>query len=186
MYKNILNEALLSDKPSENIYKLIESGSMEKIMPELLKLKGFDQKTPYHDKDVLQHTLAVVDSIEGRLTLRMAALLHDICKPDSFTTDDSGRGHFYGHHIVSACESEKILKRLGYDDNFIKEVCILIRNHYIKDIANAVKDNKVKEFVNSVGRHRIEDLIKLLEADMKGKPDNKNNSNIIEMLKSFI
>ncbi len=186
MYKNILEEILLSDKPSEGIYKLIETGQIDIIMPELLKLKGFDQKTPYHDKDVLNHTMAVVDAIEPKLTLRMAALLHDISKPECFTVDEKGRGHFYGHHLKSAVESEKILKRLGYDDDFVTEVCILIKYHYIKDIVSNVKEQGIKQFVDSVGEHRIDYMLKLIVADMDGKPDNKGNMEVVEKLKKLV
>lgn len=186
MYKNILEEILLSDKPSEGIYKLIETGQIDMIMPELLKLKGFDQKTPYHDKDVLDHTMAVVDAIEPKLTLRMAALLHDISKPECFTVDEKGRGHFYGHHLKSAVESEKILKRLGYDDNFVSEVFVLIKYHYIKDIVSSVKEQGIKKFVDSVGEHRIDYMLKLIVADMDGKPDNKGNMEVVEKLKKLV
>ena len=151
MYKNILNEILLSDKPSEGIYKLIETKEINNIIPEILKLKGFDQQTPYHDKDVLEHTMAVLDEIKPKLNLRMAALLHDINKPDCFTVDDKGRGHFYGHHIKSAETSEKILQRLGYENDFILDVKTLIRYHYIKELANVIKENGIKKFVKAVG-----------------------------------
>ncbi len=119
MYKNILNDILLSNKPSIGIYKLIEINEINNIIPEILKLKDFNQQTPYHDKDVLEHTMAVLNEIKPKLNLRMAALLHDISKPDCFTVDEKGRGHFYGHHIKSAEVSEIILKRLGYEDDFL-------------------------------------------------------------------
>ena len=108
MYKKFLNEILLSEIPSVGIHKLMGDGEMNNIIPELSRLKGFDQQTPYHDKDVLEHTLAVVDEIKPKLNLRLAALLHDISKPDCFTVDERGRGHFHGHHISSAITSEKI------------------------------------------------------------------------------
>lgn len=186
MFKKILNEILLSHKPSEGIYKLLKTGQINEIIPELLKLKGFEQKTPYHDKDVLEHTMAVVDSIEPRLTLRMAALLHDISKPDCFTVDEKGRGHFYGHHIRSAEESEKILKRLGYDDDFILDVYILIKYHYIKDISSSIKEKGINKFIESVGEHRIDDMLKLVVADMMGKPDNAGNMEVVDKLRELI
>ncbi|WP_313164809.1 HD domain-containing protein [Sedimentibacter sp.] len=186
MFKKFLNEILLSHKPSEGIYKLLETGQINEIIPELLKLKGFEQKTPYHDKDVLEHTMAVVDSIEPRLTLRMAALLHDISKPDCFTVDKKGRGHFYGHHIRSAEESEKILKRLGYDDDFILDVYILIKYHYIKDISSSIKEKGINKFIESVGEHRIDDMLKLVVADMMGKPDNAGNMEVVNKLRELI
>lgn len=46
MYKDILNEILLSRKPSASIYKLIESGEIKSIIPEITELQGFDQKPP--------------------------------------------------------------------------------------------------------------------------------------------
>lgn len=174
MYKNILNNILLSYKPSMELYKMIETGEINEFLPELVELKGFNQKTPYHDKDVLDHTMAVLDSIKPELHLRMAALLHDIMKPACFTVDEKGRGHFYGHHVKSAEESEKILKRLGYDDDFIQEVKILIQYHYIKEIMSSVKEKGIKRFIESIGVERLDDMLELIRADMAGKPDTGN------------
>ncbi|NLK63910.1 MAG: HD domain-containing protein [Tissierellia bacterium] len=183
MYKIILNKILLSEKPSEGIYKLMATGELDNVIPELLRLTGFDQQTPYHDKDVLEHTLAVVDEIKPKLKLRMAALLHDISKPDCFTVDERGRGHFYGHHIRSAQISEKILQRLGYEDEFITDVKTLIRYHYIKDIANIIKEKGIKKFVEAVGAERLDDMFELIRADMTGKAS--TNYEIIEKLKNM-
>lgn len=184
MYKNILNEILLSEKPSNGIYRLIETKEINSIIPELMELKGFDQQTPYHDKDVLDHTMAVIDAIKPELHLRMAALLHDISKPACFTVDDSGRGHFYGHHTKSAEESEKILRRLGYDEEFINEVKILIRYHYIKEIVSNVKEKGIKKFIDSVGEERLDDMLELIQADMMGKP-NTDNIEVVQKLRDL-
>lgn len=183
MYKNILNEILLSDKPSGGIYRLIETGEMNNIIPELMALKGFDQHTPYHDKDVLDHTMAVLDSIKPNLHLRMAALLHDISKPACFTVDEKGRGHFYGHHIKSADEAEKILKRLEYDEDFIDEVKILIKYHYIKEIVSNVKEKGIKKFIDSVGEERLDDMLELIRADMMGKAN--TDTEVVQKLKNL-
>lgn len=184
MYKNILNNILLSDKPSDGIYKLIETGEINEIIPELMELKGFDQQTPYHDKDVLDHTMAVLDSIKPELHLRMAALLHDIMKPACFTVDSRGRGHFYGHHIKSAEESEKILKRLGYDEYFINEVKTLIQYHYIKEIMSNIKEKGIKRFIDSIGVERLDDMLELIRADMAGKPDT-GNQEVVQRLRDL-
>lgn len=183
MYKDILNEILLSRKPSASIYKLIESGEIKSIIPEITELLGFDQKTPYHDKDVLDHTMAVLDEIKPKLNLRMAALLHDIGKPACFTVDEKGRGHFYGHHIKSAEISGLILQRLGYEEDFIEDVKILISYHYIKDLANVIKENGIKKFLESVGPHRLDDIFELIRADMAGKAS--TNYEVIEKLRDM-
>ena len=183
MYKKFLNHILLSEKPSIGIYKLIETKEMNNIIPEIIKLKGFDQQTPYHDKDVLDHTMAVLDEIKPKLNLRMAALLHDISKPDCFTVDEKGKGHFHGHHISSAQKSEEILQRLGYEEEFIVDVKILIRYHYIKDIANVIKEKGIKKFVEAVGAERLDDMFELIKADMEGKAS--ANYDIIEKLRAM-
>ena len=183
MYKRILNEILLSEIPSEGIHKLMDSGEMNNILPELLRLKGFEQQTPYHDKDVLEHTLAVVDEIKPKLNLRLAALLHDISKPDCFTVDENGRGHFHGHHVKSALASEKILQRLGYEEELILNVTILIRYHYIKDIAKVIKEKGIKKFVENVGAERLDDIFELIRADMTGKAS--TNYEVIEKLRDM-
>ncbi|MGB4439829.1 MAG: HD domain-containing protein [Sedimentibacter sp.] len=184
MYKNILNEILLIEKPSINIYELIETGEINNIIPELMKLKGFNQQTPYHDKDVLDHTMAVLDNIKPKLNLRLAALLHDISKPDCFTVDEKGRGHFYGHHIKSANESEIILKRLNYDSDFILDVKTLIKYHYIKEIVSNVKEKGIKKFVDSVGEERLDDMLELIRADMLGK-SNSGDLEVVDKLKNM-
>lgn len=184
MCKNILNEILLSHKPSNGIYRLIETGEMRDIIPELLELKGFDQHTPYHDKDVLDHTMAVLDAIKPELHLRMAALLHDIAKPACFTMDAKGRGHFYGHHIKSAEESEKILRRLKYDEEFINEVKILIRFHYIKEVVSSVKEKGIKRLIDDLGEERLDDMLELIRADMMGK-SNEGDMDVVEKLRDL-
>jgi tRNA nucleotidyltransferase (CCA-adding enzyme) len=183
MYKKILEEVLLSEKPSSGIHKLIETGEMNNIIPELLRLKGFDQQTPYHDKDVLDHTLAVVDGIKPKLNLRMAALLHDISKPDCFTLDEKGKGHFHGHHVRSAAKCEEILQRLGYEEDFITDVKTLIRYHYIKEIANVIKEKGIRRFIEAVGEERLEDMFELIRADMSGKAS--ADYEVIEKLKTM-
>ena len=46
---------------------------------------GFPQHNPHHDKDVWDHTIAVIESITPEPVLRWAALLHDIGKPSCFS-----------------------------------------------------------------------------------------------------
>lgn len=88
--KDELNKILLTDRPSKGIRKMVESGLMGYIIPEMMKCVGFDQKNKYHDKDVFEHILMVVDNCPKDLEIRLAALLHDIAKPDCFTEDDQG------------------------------------------------------------------------------------------------
>ena len=70
------------------------------VVPELQALQGFEQHTPYHIYDVWQHTLRVLDGVgEGR-EVRLAALFHDIAKPQCFFQGRRGIGHFKGHAVA--------------------------------------------------------------------------------------
>ena len=99
------------------------------IIPELRILDGFRQDTPYHIYDVWTHTVKVVANIRNSPELRVAALLHDIAKPDCFTTDKNGIAHFKGHPELSAEKSKEILKSLRFSNSFIETVYNIIFLH---------------------------------------------------------
>ncbi len=167
-----LNKILLSEKPSRGIRMLVNTGLMDYIIPEYLSTVGFNQHNPYHDKDVFEHVMEVLDNIEPKLNLRLAAVFHDISKPECFTQDENGRGHFYGHHIKSETVTKEIMRRLKYSNDLIEDVSTLIRYHYLKEID--MKDKGVKRFINNVGIDRLDDMFALNIADIKGKSSTAN------------
>ena len=105
------------------------------IIPEIAVCRGFDQKSKYHDKDVLEHTLEVLDNIpysedEGRdPELAMAALFHDLGKPECFVIGRSGAGHMKGHPLVSRLICERVLNELKFPKQFITDVSLLVKLH---------------------------------------------------------
>ncbi|MFW5799997.1 MAG: CCA tRNA nucleotidyltransferase [Spirochaetota bacterium] len=163
------DQILLSKNPGKGIRMLTETNLMKYIIPEIYEIIGFEQHNKYHDKDVYNHTITVLENIEPKLELRLAALLHDISKPETFTLDEDMEGHFKGHNKKSAEKSVEILKRLRYDNKTIENVRTLIRYHYLKDIS--IKEKGIKRFIRNVGRERLEDIFKLNIADIKGKSD---------------
>jgi tRNA nucleotidyltransferase (CCA-adding enzyme) len=179
--KTEFDRILLSNNPGEGIRTLTDTNLMKYIIPELYKTVDFDQHSKYHDKNVYDHTIAVVENIEPKLDLRLAALLHDISKPESFTLDEELEGHFKGHHIKSADKSLEILKRLRYDNKTIENVRVLIRYHYLKDIS--IKEKGVKRFINNVGKERLDDIFKLNIADIKGKADMRSIDKVYNLQK---
>ena len=56
-----------------------------------------EQKNIWHVYDVYEHILHVIDGVPNNITLRLAALFHDIGKPFVYKEDENGVGHFYGH-----------------------------------------------------------------------------------------
>lgn len=161
------NKILLSDKPSDGIRTLVDTGLMKQIVPEFMDTIGFNQHNPYHDKDVFEHTMEVLDNTKPKLSLRLAALFHDISKPECFTQDENGRGHFYEHEVKSSQRAKLIMERLKYPNDITEDVRVLIRYHLLKSIDT--KDKGVKRFINNVGIDRLEDMFELNVADIKGK-----------------
>jgi tRNA nucleotidyltransferase (CCA-adding enzyme) len=136
------------------------------ILPELQKAVGFNQQNQHHDKDIFEHTLAVVENCPGALNLRIAALLHDIAKPLCFTTDECGIGHFYGHDKKGVILCHKILKRLKFDNESIIRISLLVKEHM--NVLEKPTDASVKRLINRVGVELIPDLFALQRADALG------------------
>ncbi len=112
-------------------------------VPELRASIGFDQHSIYHDYTVYDH-IARVLTVAGELALdgeggcvdgapspvlMWAAFLHDVAKPQCFTQDERGRGHFYGHPAAGEKLARKIMERLGLAHDLVRDVCLLIRDH---------------------------------------------------------
>lgn len=165
-----LNQILISNLPANGIRMLYKYGLLQYIIPELCICVGFDQNNIYHDKDIFEHVMTVVESIPNDLTLRLSALLHDIAKPQTFNS-----GHFYGHHIEGADLAEDIMKRMKYDNKTIEKVKTLTLYHMdrYEDLSFA----GVKRFINRIGIENIDDLFELQIADIKGcKPPHSFDS----------
>ena len=104
-------------------------------IPELTDMLGFDQRSPWHAYDVMEHTVRVCNAVEAftagvaSMRLRWAAMLHDIGKPATLSLDEHDGGHFYGHPILGAIMAERIMKRLGLPGDLVRSTCALVRYH---------------------------------------------------------
>ena len=136
------------------------------VIPQLTPLVGFDQKNAHHAYDVFTHTAHVVEAVPGDLPLRWAALLHDIGKPETFTLDDAGTGHFYGHAQVSADIADSILRQLKAPTQLREQVVLLIGLHMTK-----LEPDKrlLRRRLNRLGEETLLQLLCLQEADMGSK-----------------
>jgi tRNA nucleotidyltransferase (CCA-adding enzyme) len=173
-----LIKILMSSVPSKGIKMLLDTKLLDYIIPELKETVGFDQRNPHHDKNVFDHIMAVLDNSTENLVVRLGALLHDIGKPRTFTTDKKGIGHFYGHNVVSAEMAEIILKRLRFDNNTIKKVLIIINEHM--SAYSVMKNKTLKKFIARVGPENLEELFELQIADSKGHRASADYSPILK------
>ncbi len=136
------------------------------LIPEIKKCVGFEQRTKYHNRDVYEHIIATVSAIEPVKYLRLAMLLHDIGKPDYFTIDEKGQGHFKGHAVGSCEIAEKFLKTYKYDNETTRKVIELIKYH---DIVIENNERQIKRYLNRFGEEIFLDILAVHIADDIGK-----------------
>ena len=134
--------------------------------PELLPMVGFDQRNRHHCYDVWEHTLHALAAVPEDLVLRCAMLLHDVGKPDSFTVDEAGVGHFYGHPAVSRELADRMLRRLKCGTEFRETVVRLVEWHD-KDIPRT--DKSIRRALRILGEKDLRRLILVKRADNFGQ-----------------
>ena len=139
-----------------------------RIIPELAPQLGFDQKNPHHEHDIFTHTAMVVERAPKEPILRMAALLHDLGKVDTFFLDEKGVGHFYGHAGLGAKMAEDILRRLKCSNALRDEVTWLIAHHMDRF---PCEEKSARRCLSKHGLPRMERLTRLQMADFGGKVD---------------
>lgn len=174
-----LNKILMTEVPSRGLVLLHDTDLLKYILPELEVCVGFNQHSPHHDKDVFNHILSVVDQTEKDLILRLAALLHDIGKPETFSLDESGIGHFYRHHVASWKTAQKIMRRLKYDNRTIDQVLALVKEHMTR--YEKLSDKAIKRLISRVNPSNMHRLFKLQIADIGGSSKRNDISDVLDL-----
>ena len=179
-----LMDSLARERVFEELCKLIVQISADELrtfapilaaaIPELEATIGFQQHNPHHIHDVFGHTACVVEAVPAELTLRWAALLHDIAKPATFSLDESGRGHFYGHGKESAAMANAVLLRLKAPTALRERVVLLIGQH----MTPLIPDRKIlRRRLSTFGSEAVWQLLALQEADWGGKGTDEPREN---------
>ena len=166
-------------KPSIGFELMRQTGLLEQVIPELAQTIGVDQPGGYHRWDVYKHTLKVLDATPPKLTIRLAALFHDLAKPQTKQLTETGAS-FYGHDKFGQKIAEGILKRLRYSNTIIKQVKILVGRHMFSENAG---EKGIRRLINKVGPELIFDLIDLRRADTIGQGMGQTTESINEFAK---
>lgn len=132
------------------------------FLPEILPCVGFDQRSKYHVYDVWEHTARAVEAAEPDPVLRWTMLLHDLGKPDTFTVDETGAGHFYGHFRESVRKAEAIMERLRFDHRSRQQILTLVERH---DSELALSDRAVRRNLARYGEETLRLLLRVKRAD---------------------
>ena len=132
------------------------------VLPEIRPLMGFEQHSPHHRYDVWEHTVRSVETIPPQPVLRWTMLLHDVAKPQCFTLDEQGKGHFYGHDAQGAAMAEEILRRLRLPRRDTERIVLLIREH-MRQMAPTEKS--VGRALHRLGPETLGQLLAVQRAD---------------------
>ncbi|MFD7065606.1 CCA tRNA nucleotidyltransferase [Streptomyces sp. NPDC059913] len=129
-----LNKLLLSSQPRKGLALLVDTGLAQQVLPELPALR-LESDEHHRHKDVYEHSLTVLEQAidleqDGPdLTLRLAALLHDIGKPRTRRFEKDGRVSFHHHEVVGAKMVKKRMTALKYSNDMVKDVSKLVELH---------------------------------------------------------
>ena len=191
------NKNLLSYVSGERIYKELTGiligtyaqsvleqygGVLAAVLPEIQPSMGFLQRNPFHNRDVWQHTLEALGKSGPDPVVRWALLLHDLGKPDCFTLDDRGIGHFYGHPQRSMELAEQILDRFHGDKKTRDTICLLVRDHD-REAPATIKN--ARRWIARYGRDNVRLLLEVKRCDCLAHVDTPKTraryNNLMEM-----
>jgi tRNA nucleotidyltransferase (CCA-adding enzyme) len=180
IYPELVN-ILISENPADCLELMLEVGILDLLLPEVKRCFGFEQNK-YHKFDVFQHICSVVQATPPKKFPRLAALFHDIGKPDSLTIEEDGSRKFLGHENISAELTIKILTRLKASNQDIKAISTLVALH-MKDVRmKKAKIRKLKSELDTL----LEDWIFLKRADLLGGGRNLDINILMQEWDEFI
>lgn len=164
-----LIKLVLSMDPRKGFELMRTTGLLKFIMPELGE--GWDvTQNKHHIYTVWEHNLRSLQYAADKnyaFAVRLAALLHDIGKPRT-KRGEGPNATFYGHEVVGARMSARIMERLRFPKELAELVMLLVRYHLFYYETEQVTDASVRRLVSRVGPENIQDLVRVREADRIG------------------
>jgi tRNA nucleotidyltransferase (CCA-adding enzyme) len=174
-----------------------DTGVLVHLLPEFERSIGFDQESRYHSLPVDEHTFLVVQAAADRgysLSVRLAALFHDLGKPHVAWRGTDDRLHYYArpgysrksHEQVSAELAERALARLRYPNEIRRRVLRIVRLHMLD--TRRSDPVRARRLLSRYGQALVEELLDHKEADLHGKSDHPSLEDVerLELLRRSI
>jgi tRNA nucleotidyltransferase (CCA-adding enzyme) len=184
-----LARIIMSDKPMVAIEALREARLLEHVAPELENGIGVKQ-TKTHAYDVWTHLLKSLQHAADKgfpLHIRLAALFHDISKPETRRwSEEKGEWTFYGHEVVGEKVTKNILKNLKFSSEIIEKVTKLVRWHMFFSDTEQITHSAVRRMVANVGKDLVWDLMNVRVCDRIGTGRPKENPYRLRKYKSMV
>jgi len=146
-----LDKLIVLERPSAGLWFLVRTGLAEEFVPELPAL-AVEQDPLHRHKDVLAHTIAVVQRSQPERVVRLAALFHDIGKPKTRSFGPAGTVSFHHHELVGARMARDRMRALRYPAEDIETVSKLVELHLrFHTYGMGWTDSAVRRYVRDAG-----------------------------------
>jgi len=166
-----LDRLIVLPVPSVGLWFLVKTGLAAQFLPELPGLE-LEQDPIHQHKDVLGHTLAVVDKASPERLLRLSALFHDVGKPKTRAFTDGGVS-FHHHEVVGARMTKKRMEALRYSNDDVATVTKLVELHLrFHTYRLGWTDKAVRRYVRDAGP-LLDQLNELTRCDCTTRNANK-------------
>ena len=165
------SKMIMTKNPMMGIVMCQKLGLLKYIVPELEQGIGVEQNGD-HIYDVWEHNIRALQHSADRnwpLHVRLAALFHDISKPETRRwSEEKKNWTFYGHDVVGGRVTEKILKRLKYPQKIVEVVSSLVRYHLFFSDIEKITLSAVRRIVKNVGPDNVWSLMNVRACDRIG------------------
>lgn len=162
---------LESEQPMMALVLAHRLGLLEHTAPDLVRGIGVDQNQA-HSYDVFEHNMRSLQHAADKgwpLDIRLAALFHDVSKPETRRWSDEKRDWtFYGHEVVGARVAKKALEDLRFSRETVEKVTKLVRWHMFFSDPDQITLSAVRRMIVNVGKENIDDLLNLRVCDRIG------------------
>jgi len=179
---------IMSQNPMEAMLVAEKLGVLQYIAPQLLDAIGVEQNQA-HAFDVWTHLLKSLQHSADRewpLHIRLAALFHDISKPETRRKSKTGEWTFYGHEVVGARRTKKILEDLRFSKELTDTVVKLVRWHMFFSDTEQITLSAVRRMIANVGKDNVWDLMNLRMCDRIGTGRPKEDPYRLRKYKAMI
>lgn len=156
--------------PGDGILLLRNTGILAVILPELDRAFSVPQKSPkrHHIFDVGTHSvMALKHCPSADRLIRLATLLHDIGKPQTFHKDETGLITFYNHEVIGARIARAIADRFRLSRVQSDTLITLVRWHQFS-VDERQTDSALRRFIRRVGKENLDDMLALRIGDRLG------------------
>lgn len=164
-----LTKLVMTDRASQGIIAMEDTGLLQYVIPELREGIGCGQNK-HHIYTVFDHNVRALNYTTEKnysLEIRLGALLHDVGKPKT-KRGDGIDSTFHGHEVVGAKITARIMDRLRFSKDISERVIHLVRYHLFYYNVGEVSAAGVRRFISRVGIDTVDDLLKIREADRIG------------------